>query len=110
LPAKDNASSSAREVARRTVELGDGHADILINNAGIYPFGPTHETSPVNPGREVVSRGRARNLQGMDDSVTKVRAMAWGEFDELQVGSLPPLDMQSQFVQHPAARWRMRPP
>ena len=28
-----------------TVELGDGHADILINNAGIYPFGPTHETT-----------------------------------------------------------------
>ena len=37
-------------------------------------------------------------LQGMDDSVTKVRALARGEFDELQVGSLPPLDMQSQFV------------
>jgi NAD(P)-dependent dehydrogenase (short-subunit alcohol dehydrogenase family) len=38
-------ASSAREVARRAVELGDGHVDILINNAGIYPFGPTHETS-----------------------------------------------------------------
>jgi NAD(P)-dependent dehydrogenase (short-subunit alcohol dehydrogenase family) len=36
---------SAREVARRAVELGDGHVDILINNAGIYPFGPTHETT-----------------------------------------------------------------
>jgi NAD(P)-dependent dehydrogenase (short-subunit alcohol dehydrogenase family) len=34
---------SAREVARRAVELADGHVDILINNAGIYPFGPTHE-------------------------------------------------------------------
>src|SRR5919204_3340400 len=38
-------ASSAREVARRAVELGNGHVDILINNAGIYPFGPTHETT-----------------------------------------------------------------
>ena len=38
-------ASSAREVARRAVKLGDGHVDILINNAGIYPFGPTYETS-----------------------------------------------------------------
>src|SRR5436305_11666784 len=38
-------ASSAREVARRAVELGGGHIDILINNAGIYPFGPTHETT-----------------------------------------------------------------
>jgi NAD(P)-dependent dehydrogenase (short-subunit alcohol dehydrogenase family) len=35
--------SSAREVARRAAELGNGHVDILINNAGIFPFGPTHE-------------------------------------------------------------------
>jgi NAD(P)-dependent dehydrogenase (short-subunit alcohol dehydrogenase family) len=32
-------------VARRAVELGSGHIDILINNAGIFPFGPTHETT-----------------------------------------------------------------
>jgi NAD(P)-dependent dehydrogenase (short-subunit alcohol dehydrogenase family) len=38
-------ASSAREVARRAVELGGGHVDIVINNAGIYPFGPTHEMS-----------------------------------------------------------------
>ena len=36
-------ASSAREVARRAVELGSGHVDILINNAGIFPFGPTDE-------------------------------------------------------------------
>src|SRR6184192_2066322 len=36
-------ASSAREVARGAVELGNGHVDILINNAGIFPFGPTHE-------------------------------------------------------------------
>src|SRR6201987_4009454 len=36
-------AESAREVARKAIELGKGHVDILINNAGIYPFGPTHE-------------------------------------------------------------------
>lgn len=36
-------AASAREVARKAIELASGHVDILINNAGIYPFGPTHE-------------------------------------------------------------------
>jgi NAD(P)-dependent dehydrogenase (short-subunit alcohol dehydrogenase family) len=36
-------AASARDVARKALELGSGHVDILINNAGIYPFGPTHE-------------------------------------------------------------------
>jgi NAD(P)-dependent dehydrogenase (short-subunit alcohol dehydrogenase family) len=36
-------ASSTREVARRAVDLGNGQIDILINNAGIYPFGLTHE-------------------------------------------------------------------
>ncbi len=36
-------AASAREVAKKAIELGSGHVDILINNAGIYPFGPTHE-------------------------------------------------------------------
>ncbi len=36
-------ADSARDVARKAIELGHGHVDILINNAGIYPFGPTHE-------------------------------------------------------------------
>ncbi len=38
-------ASTAREVARKAVELGHGHVDILINTAGIYPSGPTHETT-----------------------------------------------------------------
>ena len=38
-------ASSAREVASRAIELGNGHVDILINNAGVFPFAPTHETS-----------------------------------------------------------------
>jgi NAD(P)-dependent dehydrogenase (short-subunit alcohol dehydrogenase family) len=36
-------AASARAVAKRAIDLGSGHVDILINNAGIYPFGPTHE-------------------------------------------------------------------
>src|SRR5690349_13962011 len=36
-------AAGAREVAKRAVELGNGHVDILINNAGVFPFGPTHE-------------------------------------------------------------------
>ena len=36
-------AASARAVAKQAIELGNGRVDILINNAGIYPFGPTHE-------------------------------------------------------------------
>jgi NAD(P)-dependent dehydrogenase (short-subunit alcohol dehydrogenase family) len=36
-------ASTVRQVARRALELANGHVDILINNAGIFPFGPTHE-------------------------------------------------------------------
>jgi NAD(P)-dependent dehydrogenase (short-subunit alcohol dehydrogenase family) len=36
-------AASAREVAKRAVEVGNGRVDILINNAGIFPFGLTHE-------------------------------------------------------------------
>jgi NAD(P)-dependent dehydrogenase (short-subunit alcohol dehydrogenase family) len=36
-------AASARTVAKKAIELGNGHVDILINNVGIYPFGPTQE-------------------------------------------------------------------
>lgn len=36
-------AASARAVAKRAIELSQGRVDILINNAGIFPFGPTHE-------------------------------------------------------------------
>src|SRR5260370_40052874 len=36
-------AASARDVSKRAIELGNGQIDILINNAGIYPFGPSHE-------------------------------------------------------------------
>jgi NAD(P)-dependent dehydrogenase (short-subunit alcohol dehydrogenase family) len=35
--------ANARDLAKKAIELGNGHIDILINNAGIFPFGPTHE-------------------------------------------------------------------
>lgn len=34
-------AESARELARRAIELGGGHVDILVNNAAIFPMGPT---------------------------------------------------------------------
>lgn len=38
-------AASAREVARKAVELAGGHINILVNNAGIFPFGPTEKTT-----------------------------------------------------------------
>lgn len=38
-------AATVRQVAKKAIELGEGHVDILINNAGIYPFGLTHETN-----------------------------------------------------------------
>lgn len=37
--------ASARQVARSAIELSSGHVDILINNAGMFPFGPTDKTT-----------------------------------------------------------------
>jgi NAD(P)-dependent dehydrogenase (short-subunit alcohol dehydrogenase family) len=37
-------ASSARAVAKRALELGSGHVNILVNNAGVFPFGPTEQT------------------------------------------------------------------
>src|SRR5579863_6398795 len=36
-------AASAHTLVKKAIELGNGHVDILINNVGIYPFGPTHE-------------------------------------------------------------------
>src|SRR5262249_33428520 len=41
-------AASARAVAKKAVALAGGHVDILINNAGVFPFGPTHETSEAS--------------------------------------------------------------
>lgn len=39
-------ASSARALADRATELGGGHVDVLVNCAGIFPFGPTADTTP----------------------------------------------------------------
>ncbi|AHI01661.1 SDR family NAD(P)-dependent oxidoreductase [Kutzneria albida] len=39
-------AGSVRELARRAVELGGGHVDVLVNNAGLMvPGGPTAQTT-----------------------------------------------------------------
>jgi NAD(P)-dependent dehydrogenase (short-subunit alcohol dehydrogenase family) len=38
-------AANARQVAKKAIELGNGRVDILINNAGIFPFGPTDKTT-----------------------------------------------------------------
>ncbi len=40
--------ASARDLARQATELGGGHVDVLVNNAGIFPFGPTHEATEAD--------------------------------------------------------------
>ncbi|NQW90151.1 SDR family oxidoreductase [Curtobacterium sp. VKM Ac-2861] len=37
--------TSAKDLAARALELGGGHVDVLVNSAGVFPFGPTAETS-----------------------------------------------------------------
>ena len=37
--------ASARALAREAERLGGGHVDILVNSAGVFPFGPTHEAT-----------------------------------------------------------------
>jgi NAD(P)-dependent dehydrogenase (short-subunit alcohol dehydrogenase family) len=37
--------ASARELAARATEIGGGRVDVLVNSAGIFPFGPTAGTT-----------------------------------------------------------------
>ena len=37
--------AGARELAARATDLGGGRVDVLVNSAGIFPFGPTAETT-----------------------------------------------------------------
>ncbi|WP_329460927.1 SDR family NAD(P)-dependent oxidoreductase [Streptomyces sp. NBC_01431] len=39
-------TASARQLAHKATELGGGRVDILVNSAGIFPFGPTAQASP----------------------------------------------------------------
>jgi NAD(P)-dependent dehydrogenase (short-subunit alcohol dehydrogenase family) len=40
--------TSVRALAKQAVTLGGGHVDVLINNAGQFPFGPTADTSETD--------------------------------------------------------------
>ncbi|GAA1598274.1 MULTISPECIES: SDR family NAD(P)-dependent oxidoreductase [Kribbella] len=35
--------AAVRALAEQAIDLGGGHVDVLVNNAGIFPFGPTAE-------------------------------------------------------------------
>ena len=37
--------ASARALAGRATDLGGGHVDVLVNNAGVFPFGPTQDAT-----------------------------------------------------------------
>ncbi|MDH6435987.1 NAD(P)-dependent dehydrogenase (short-subunit alcohol dehydrogenase family) [Streptomyces sp. SAI-144] len=37
-------AESARQLAQQAADLGGGRVDILVNSAGIFPFGPTDQT------------------------------------------------------------------
>lgn len=37
--------AGAKDLASRAVELGGGHVDVLVNSAGVFPFGPTAEST-----------------------------------------------------------------
>ena len=41
-------TTSVRALAKQATTLGGGHVDILINNAGAFPFGPTADTSEAD--------------------------------------------------------------
>jgi NAD(P)-dependent dehydrogenase (short-subunit alcohol dehydrogenase family) len=48
VPADLADADSARALADRAVELGGGHVDVLVNSAGIFPFGPTAGTTQAD--------------------------------------------------------------
>ncbi len=48
VPADLADADSARALATRAAELGGGHVDVLVNSAGIFPFGPTAETTQAD--------------------------------------------------------------
>lgn len=41
-------ADSARQVAEQALALGDGHVDVLVNSAGVFPFGPTADTTEAS--------------------------------------------------------------
>ncbi len=38
--------ASVQQLAARATEIGGGHVDVLVNSAGVFPFGATPDTKP----------------------------------------------------------------
>lgn len=45
LPADLGETASVRQLAREAAEAGGGRVDILVNSAGVFPFGPTAQAT-----------------------------------------------------------------
>jgi NAD(P)-dependent dehydrogenase (short-subunit alcohol dehydrogenase family) len=41
-------ANDVRSLATRAQEIGDGRVDVLVNNAGIFPFGPTPQVTDAD--------------------------------------------------------------
>ncbi len=50
---------SVLALAGRATELGRGHVDVLVNNAGIFPFGPTDATEETDFDRVIATNLKA---------------------------------------------------
>jgi NAD(P)-dependent dehydrogenase (short-subunit alcohol dehydrogenase family) len=80
-------SDSARELARRATELAGGHVDILVNNAAIFPMGPTpsmaeDDIDAVNPG-PTRTEGTAVLGEAIDESAALAPARRPASPDEI---------------------------
>ncbi|MFF0268188.1 SDR family NAD(P)-dependent oxidoreductase [Kribbella sp. NPDC004536] len=48
VPADLSDLASVRSLAKQAIDLGGGHVDVLVNNAGIFPFGPTADVTDAD--------------------------------------------------------------
>ncbi|HEY1569900.1 MAG TPA: SDR family oxidoreductase [Pseudonocardiaceae bacterium] len=48
LPADLADTDSVRKLAKESVAVGDGHVDVLVNNAGTFPFAPTAQVTETD--------------------------------------------------------------
>ncbi|NUR97657.1 MAG: SDR family oxidoreductase [Kribbellaceae bacterium] len=48
VPADLSDVASVRSLAKQAIDLGGGHVDVLVNNAGIFPFGPTADVADAD--------------------------------------------------------------
>lgn len=48
VPADLSEVANVRSLANQAIDLGGGHVDVLVNNAGIFPFGPTADVTDAD--------------------------------------------------------------